>query len=187
MTLQRLTTLACILTAGCLAACFSLRGQQSPPELSAQTEADSLASKLLGADAKRAIFEPATVSCRLMRLAKTGTGQTVYRSDSLALRLTADECAVIRYLLPLNAANYRPDEAKPQAPYLPVLSLTFRGKGKAAATVIISVSDRTWHVLDTAGCELFACGYAESASVARFVATMKAKLEALKDRKGGGK
>jgi len=65
--------------------------------------------------------------------------------DTLITTLTADEIAILQFILIADGDSYKNDSIIVRSPYVPVIEFEFVKK-KVTAQVIISLSDRTWTI-----------------------------------------
>ena len=73
----------------------------------------------------------------------------------------------MQYLLLSNSKSYAEEIISIEAPYVPVLEFEFIGNKKATASVIISMSDRSWTIMYD-GKQQFEYNYVDARLVDRF-------------------
>ena len=71
-----------------------------------------------------------------------------------------EQIAILQYILLSNEKSYSEDIISIEAPYRPVLEFEFTGTKKSTASVVISLSDRSWAIMYD-GKEQFRYNYAD--------------------------
>lgn len=133
---------------------------------------DSTISQQLGASLTNVLFSPKKVTCYHLIRKKDITDKDVqpikgYVRDSLLTVFTDKQTAVLQYLLLTNNKSYSEDIISIEAPYVPVIEFEFADKKKRVASVIISLSDRSWTIMYDEK-EQFNYNYADARLLDRF-------------------
>jgi len=113
---------------------------------------DSLIKQELSNSLTETLFSPKKVRCYHLlhkQEIKKGDVQPIkgYVRDTLLCNLQTDQIAVFQYLLLSNAQSYSEEIISIEAPYIPILEFEFIGNKKKLASVIISLSDRSWCII----------------------------------------
>ena len=145
--------LATIPIAAC-AGCSTLLGDKESPSKSVSwLQPDSLAYSQLGKNLYTILFSSNKVECFQLNYCDNPkkedvvVEENIVRGKSLGV-LSADQLAILRFVLFSPAGSYRNDSIRVRAPYDPILEFVFKHKKmKQSASVIISLSDLTWTVL----------------------------------------
>lgn len=133
---------------------------------------DSTVVKQLGTSLTRVLFSPKKVKCYHL-LSKQNISEKEIQPvkgfvrDTLLTTLTKSQTAVLQYLLLSNTKSYSEDVVSIEAPYRPVIEFEFISKKKISASVIISISDRSWVIIYD-GKEQFKYNYADARLLERF-------------------
>lgn len=127
---------------------------------------DSVISTQLGTSLKDVLFSPKKVKCYHLRQKQNIADNVIqpvrtYVRDTLLATFSKEQTAVLQYLLLNNEKSYSEDIISLEAPYRPVIEFEFTGAKKRFASVIISLSDRSWAIMYD-GKEQFRYNYADA-------------------------
>ncbi len=111
---------------------------------------DSLIYKELGKSLTEVLFSPSRVRCFSVKNVASPQADDLafdpnFVRDTLIMKLSGQEQAILQYILLSNTDNYHIDNPKVRSPYFPNLAFEFK-KGKRIAYVLISTSDYSWSV-----------------------------------------
>lgn len=154
----------------CLVACAkTVKNKQTHTGL---LHPDSVIVHELGKSLSNVLFSPKKVKCYHL-LSKQGILDSEIQPvkgvvrDTLLATLTPNNISLIQYLLLSNTQSYSEDIISIEAPYRPIIEFEFIDKNKITASVIISISDRSWGIIYD-GKEQFKYNYADARLLERF-------------------
>lgn len=133
---------------------------------------DSVVAQQLGTGLTRVLFSPKKVRCYHLLSKQNISDKEIqpvkgFVRDTLLATFTPDKIAVLQYVLLSNTNSYSEDIVSIEAPYRPVIEFEFTDKKKVTASVIISLSDRSWVIIYD-GKEQFKYNYADARLLERF-------------------
>lgn len=133
---------------------------------------DSVIADQLGNSLKEILFSPKKVKCfHLLQKQNIAENEVqpvkTYVRDTLLTALSNEQTAVLQYLLLNNDKSYSEDIVSIEAPYRPVLEFEFADKKKRTASVVVSLSDRSWAIMYD-GKEQFRYNYADARLLEQF-------------------
>ena len=133
---------------------------------------DSTICSHLDGDLKKVLFMPDSVKCYVLvqkdSISEKGLSPVEnYVRDSLMAEFGVRETTVLQYVLLSNPQSYSTDSVKIEAPYLPILEFVFSRENSSSASVILSVSDRSWAIMYD-NKQQFRYNYADWRTVERF-------------------
>ena len=154
-----------------MAGCANSKGYVAH-EIPSWLAPDSTICSHLDGELKEVLFMPDSVECYVLARKDSVPENELspvegYARDSLMAKFDIQETTVLQYVLLSNPRSYSTDSVKIEAPYLPVLEFVFFRENMSPASVILSVSDRSWVVMYD-GKRRFKYNYADWRAVERF-------------------
>lgn len=133
---------------------------------------DSLINNQLGSNLSEILFSPDSVKCYHIAYKDSIEKKEIqftrgYVRDNLITILDEQQTAILQYILLSNKESYSKDSMKIEAPYMPIMEYKFQKEGHHPASVILSISDRSWSIFYD-GKQLFNYNYIDSRVVERF-------------------
>lgn len=133
---------------------------------------DTAITQCIGNSLSDILFAPKKVKCYHL-IKKRDIGEKDIQPikgvvrDTLLCTLTDAQKAVLQYVLLGNIRSYSEEIISIEAPYIPALEFEFIGRRKVAASVIISLSDRSWIIMYD-GKQQFKYNYADAQLFERY-------------------
>lgn len=113
---------------------------------------DSIVYYKMGKSMSDVLFSPSKVTCYSIKGKATVDKEDFelephYVRDSLIVKLTTSQIALLQFNLLSDEENYMEDSIKVRSPYVPCIEFCFEKKKLEAVHVVISLSDFSWSII----------------------------------------
>lgn len=130
----------------CSSSCFSTRTCTRGDEMD-WIMTDSFVISHFSEELRDLLSTPDSVKCYSIKYIVDKESQGYMRDIQLAV-LDSKQIAILQYLLVGNPHSYKADTVKIEAPYIPIIEFEFLKDDSISASIIISISDRSWSLFN---------------------------------------